>query len=365
MKNIFDFYNHRQIKAESAEWLILLDREERPTVDELQQLKNWLGHSPVHRRILKSSAVLWGRLDGLIECVDDISFEEAPQCSDVPISEQRSSWRVFGKAIAASLIVFVIAFAGFYTGESDIDASNGFYSSAVGDRLAESLADGSTIVLNTDSRVEVVFGEQYRDVYLLRGEVYFEVASNPDIPFRVFAGSGRVNAVGTAFTVYLRGNNVDVAVTEGRVSLATLAGTLALGANDLQEVFSLEDSAEDLGMLYAGQIATIAFSANSQVPEKGHIDAIQEIDADKMANHLSWKRGVLIFSGESLEQVADQITRYTAVQIEFSDSSLKQMRVGGAFPVGEATMMLEALETTFGLQVTWVNRNHALVSGGG
>ena len=42
------------------------------------------------------------------------------------------------------------------------------------------------------------------------------------MPFRVYAGGGRIQAVGTAFTVRIKGEDVDVTVTEGKVELASV-----------------------------------------------------------------------------------------------------------------------------------------------
>ena len=40
------------------------------------------------------------------------------------------------------------------------------------------------------------------------------------------------------------------------------------------------------------------------------------------------------------------------------------IRVGGQFPVGETSEMFKALETTFGLRVTYLSDSRVLVSSG-
>ena len=74
---------------------------------------------------------------------------------------------------------------------------------AVGEQREMQLPDGSMIALNTDSQLEVTYGENYRDVRLLKGEALFEVTRDPARPFIVDAGIRRVEAVGTAFVVHL------------------------------------------------------------------------------------------------------------------------------------------------------------------
>ena len=100
--------------------------------------------------------------------------------------------------------------------------SNGFYSTAVGQQQSTTLADGSVVLLNTNSQIKVNYNNEYRDIRLLQGEAHFTVAENAAYPFRVYAGNGRIEAVGTAFSVYLKDTTIDVTVTEGVVVLASV-----------------------------------------------------------------------------------------------------------------------------------------------
>ena len=114
------------------------------------------------------------------------------------------------------MIVVTVGLVLLIVGESPVD-SNGLYATAVGQQRLIALSDGSNVNLNTDSQIRVNFGEAYRDVYLLRGEAHFAVADDREVPFRVSAGSGRIRALGTAFSVYVRDGSVDVTVSEGTV----------------------------------------------------------------------------------------------------------------------------------------------------
>src|SRR5690606_33902749 len=93
----------------------------------------------------------------------------------------------------------------------------------VGERRALTLADGSEVILNTDTLIEVAFDAGARDLSLHRGEAYFSVASDAARPFRVHAGGAIVEAVGTAFTVQRTLNEeLEVTVTEGEVNFMRL-----------------------------------------------------------------------------------------------------------------------------------------------
>jgi len=196
------------------------------------------------------------------------------------------------------------------------------------------LADGSTVLLNTNSQIEIDYSGRQRRIWLLRGEAYFRVVHDPGRPFAVYAGNGVVRAVGTAFAVHLRSHDVEVAVTEGSVELASLA-TLA----DREAATAPQSTT--LARIKANQVAT--FSEN--------IESIEVVAAAKLDQKLSWQKGVLIFSGEPLHRMVEEVSRYTPLKIDIIDPRLRDLPVGGYFKVGETEAMFEALETSFHVHV--------------
>ena len=72
--------------------------------------------------------------------------------------------------------------------------------------------------------------------------------------------------------------------------------------------------------------------------------------------------GYWIFYGESLEQVVDEISRYTTMSIHITDPSIRDIQIGGRFRVGEIDEMFNALETNFDLKFTQNSYNQVLIS---
>src|SRR6202011_1589324 len=95
------------------------------------------------------------------------------------------------------------------------------FQTAIGERAAVGLPDGSSIDLNTNSRVWVDYTERRRVIRLERGEAFFKVAHDTQRPFWVHAGDSWVRAVGTAFNVYLRPTGPVVTVSEGTVNVVS------------------------------------------------------------------------------------------------------------------------------------------------
>ncbi len=89
---------------------------------------------------------------------------------------------------------------------------------------------------------------------------------------------------------------------------------------------------------------------------------VRLMDADTLKQKDAWRQGLLLFTGDSLEEVVAEIGRYTPVAIEIIDPALKKIRIGGQFRVGDLSGMFEVLETNFGLSITRLDNNRIQIS---
>lgn len=330
MTNVAKFPNPHQIEVEACAWIAQLDGK-TPSRQDLAAFREWINRSPQHREEITRLAGLWGDLNVLTAL--------APP-SKTPARPYRNHF-LLGTAIIAVCVVLITVVAVLDNHPSMSAAGqNQLYSTRVGEQKSVTLADGTKVLLNTDSRVQASYSPQQREVHLLQGEAFFEVAHNAARPFLVYAGANVVRAVGTAFTVRLQKHDVEVVVTDGTVEISAIANTgdVAAAQSHSKPIFRLAD-------IKAGQSA--AFNQE--------VESIQSIKPPEIERKLSWREGVLTFSGEPLEQVVDEVSRYTPVTIVISDPAIRKIRIGGYFKVGETDAMLEALETSFGVRVSRVN----------
>ena len=209
------------------------------------------------------------------------------------------------------------------------------YVSGIGEVRRISLEDGSTLLLNTNTEVEVSLGKRQRKVYLVRGEALFEVAPDKTRPFVVIANDTAVRAVGTAFAVRLESNRVDVTVTEGVVEVASSNQIPASDATEspvlmhrLQHVSATERVV--ITAAHAPQISTLA-----------------PAEADRQ---LAWREGMVSFDGESLGAAVAEINRHNRRQIVVSDPQLVDKPIVGVFratdPVGFSAAVADILKAT-------------------
>ena len=362
-ENIYPFPDRSTIEEEAAAWLIKLDGDTGLSEADQRALRKWLIRSPLHREELDNLAAFWGQMNVLTELAVRLGKPETQVKPDAFNSAQRVQFSLNRAGVAAAVLVLGIAivFTSWFTPDS-LTISNGLYTTVMGQQQTATLVDGSEIQLNTNSQLVVAYNEQYRNVYLLQGEAYFSVARNPDRQFRVYAGNGRIQAVGTAFSVRLKDQDVEITVTQGRVMLASFnalnSATLRPGTNNeplfIRDVHDA-DRAENLSSLEAGQSTTIKRRVINESIVQTSLDAIQTIDQQEMARRLSWRQGLLIFAGETLEEVVDKISRYSTVSIDILEPEVRAIKIGGQFRIGETEAMFDALEENFGLHVTRIS----------
>ena len=391
MKQILEFPDREAIEQQAAEWLIRLDGDTPLAPLEIEALREWMHRSPAHKAELNSFGDFWSN-QSLVAL--PITLEDLYQSQPAP-PVKTWQWRApqFTALATFALVGLLLIFT-----LSDNSTNNGLYAAAVGEQRQLELPDGSVIYLNTNSQVQIDYTATTRNILLLQGEAHFDVAKNPERPFNVYAGGGLVQAVGTAFTVFFKDDEaIDVTVTEGKVALSALSikqGQLQVGpagkrATPTQQQASNTSPSvkpatktpeanpnsnqalayyasipvDKLGELEAGQVTTLIVAQQPQAQSTYKLDQIKTIAQDELERRGAWRSGLLIFTGNSLEDVVAEISRYTTLNIEIVDPALKKIRIGGQFSVdGSTSALFDALEANFGLTVTQLDYNRVKIS---
>jgi transmembrane sensor len=328
------------IEAEAAAWVARFDGGPL-SAGETVQFQEWVSQSAAHRDAIIQYGGLWSEFDNL-RTLTAASKREPDAFADA----RRPFWngasrRWFAAALAASL-VGVIVLGATYWERATPPPVTVFYDTAVGAQRNITLPDGSTVTLNTDSRIAVAMSAERRDVHLERGEAYFEVTHDERRPFSVFAGKGVVRDIGTAFDVRLLSRAVDVSVISGSIEVS--ARTSQVGPAGETEA--------PLGVIRAGRAVTF--------DEK--IERSQQISNVDMNRKLAWRQGVLIYAGEPLERMADDIDRYAGIKVEFADPKLRARLVGGSFKISQIDAAFVALKDNFGIESAWLDAKHVRLS---
>jgi transmembrane sensor len=174
----------KRIRVEAAKWVSRLHSGE-VTDEQRRDFSRWIRQSPEHRREFFSMREIM------------TAVESAAERRTLPESTPKKATSA-GLALAVCLLVSLVT--AFFQYRID-DYWLADYSTAPGQQESVVLTDGSRLYLNTDSALAVDFNGFQRRIELLRGEVEFVVAHDPDRPFTVTTKEDEITALGTDFCV--------------------------------------------------------------------------------------------------------------------------------------------------------------------
>jgi transmembrane sensor len=282
-------------------WVARLDRGLSPA--EQEALDAWVDADPRHAGALARAQALWMHSDLVKPGRSDAQTARM-------VAPKRTHLVVRGAAAAGLILCSAITLLG-WTRYADTHLTT-----AVGEIRHVPLPDGSSVTLDTASRITVAYDREIRRIRLDRGEALFDVAHDARRPFLVEAGALRVRAVGTAFMVRRDdAAHAEVTVTRGIVDVWRNTSVLQAPVR-----------------LAAGRRAT-ATAETLQAP--------QALSEAQVTRDTAWQMGVLDLEGRTLAEAASEFNRYNHQHVVIADPALAEQRVIGRFsvsdPVGFAT----------------------------
>lgn len=299
---------------EAAEWMTRLGPDVSVAI--LREFWSW--------RRAPDNAAAYARAEATMRVADRLAIDPDIRAATEaarerhPAPKPKLTWSPipagkFGAGLAA--IVAIIA------GGLWLQANrNPTYSTQVGQQRLVLLSDGSRVRLNSDSRIQVRFAKDRREVALARGEAFFEAAHDAARPFIVEAGDTNVRALGTRFDVRRDNGVVLVALVEGHVRVD-------------------QDDRPGAAMLSPNQQVTVSARG---ISTPSSTDALQST---------SWTTGRLTFHDQSLGEAITQVNRYARRKVVL-DAPLSEARVTGVFDVGDTQAFVDAVRAEFDLEST-------------
>ncbi|WP_458766124.1 FecR domain-containing protein [Cupriavidus basilensis] len=208
------------------------------------------------------------------------------------------------------------------------------YRTGSGERRTIALADGTRVVLNTGTAIDVRFTPALRELVLLAGEIQVTTGHDPAArPFSVTTRNGSITPLGTRFI--LREGQLSPDGTSDKrdpINVSVLEGAVQIRTRQGSEPFRLD----------AGQ--ETAFTSTA-------IDTPSIIHPQASA----WLDGMLVAEQMPLGQFIAELARYRAGSLR-CDPALAALRVSGAFPLDNTDAVLAILEQTLPVQVRYLTR---------
>jgi transmembrane sensor len=299
----------REIERRAAQWLERREREDWSAQDQID-LDSWQSAALAHRVAFVRMHAAWSRTERLAAL--------RPESSE-QISATKKRWRT---AISIGILAVALT-TGFMAYEIFPGARDSLYSTSVGGRKTVVLADGSQIELNTDTALRTRMDGRKRQVWLDKGEAYFQIKHDASRSFVVIASGHRITDLGTKFLVRRNGGALEIALTEGRLRFE-----------------SADASVQPHSALLIPGDTVVATSDSISVVKKS---------AQDLTGELGWRQGQLIFRYTTLADVAAEFNRYNRKKLVIADESAARLTIVGTFPTNGLEAFTRVVKAVFGL----------------
>lgn len=302
-----------RIAREAALWSVRLHPSAKPSAQTIAECEKWRSINAIHE-------IAWQHAQEFNAKFAVLSPGLGNSTLNRPSLPDRR------RAIKALVVAITAAPVGWYAYKNGtVDSFTADYRTAVGERRNVQLADGSQIELNTDSAIDVVFGNKQRLLILRRGEAFLKTAKDPSgtsRPFLVKTEHGLLRALGTVFSVRTTSDVSTVSVFEHAVEVTIPTSSTVI----------------------VNQGEQISFSNNEiqrPAPLPPHADA--------------WKDGLMYAFKTPLSAFASELSRYRRGWIK-CHPSVASMQVSGSFQLDDTDHVLQALVATLPIKVTFYTR---------
>ena len=292
---------------------------------EQQDLETWL-EQPDNRRQFEEAERIWTLTAQAGSELDiDLNHEIARFKQRINFQENKIKPILPGKilwyAVAASVllggILILLELSGY-------DASDTIlFETAHAETQEITLPDQSKIWLNENSTISYKERFETRDIEFT-GEAFFEIAHNPDRPFRIQSSEGLVEVLGTSFSVRNRPDE-DLMV----VTVAT--GVVALSATG-------SPNREELTAGFQGTLDKNEQLLSSQ--------------PNSNPDFLGWRSRPLAFDTTPFGEVVEQLRAHYAIVINDPDPALARCTLTGQFDGKPLSDVIALLSFSLNIETT-------------
>ncbi len=298
-----------RVLAQAAEWFALF-RSGQVQPNDTAQWQIWLAAHPDHQ-------AAWSRVEFHIDRFKSLPPKAALAALTAPDLQRRRAIKNLLVLGAVGLTSWQFSRAGYW------QAWTADYHIAQGQIQTVTLADGSTLILDSGTALNVEFSADLRRLQLVSGKVYIETAKDKagwQRPFVVDTQNGRVRALGTRFSVSQQADHSQVAVFADTVEIQPSA------PNTPKQ------------LLRAGQ--EVQFTSHS-------VEPTQPIKLDRPA----WSQGVIVADNIPLSEFLLQLNRYRKGYVTCAPE-IADMRIIGSFPLKDTDKILASLATNLPVKLT-------------
>jgi transmembrane sensor len=298
-----------QVRAQAVDWLLKLQSGQMSQEAQLA-FQHWQNSHPQH-------AQAWARLTDIQHTFGQLQHKQLAK--QVLSRIEQTSRRKTLKTLGTLGLLLPAGWLGVHS--QPMLRWRAGYQTAVGEQKHLQLQDGTRLVLNTDTALDVHYGDVHyqaqRQITLHQGEVWLETGHQDKRALVVNTPHGQLVPLGTRFNVNVQAGQTTLAVTEGAVRIQLANGQSSVVPAGQQRAFSYD---------ILGRASAVSDSVGY------------------------WQQGMLLAQEMPLETLLTELARYRHGVIR-CHPDLKQIKVSGAFPLRDTDAALDLLQKTLPVNI--------------
>ncbi|OUY06773.1 FecR family protein [Acinetobacter populi] len=290
--------------AQAAEWLIEIHANTLSEAQQ-QQFEQWKNQSPQHQQAWQHAQQLQQYLSALPEEMSEKIFDEKPH-------QQLLNKFLWIFAVSATLA------ATAYYGQQQAWLAD--YRTAYGTQKNILLEDGTRIMLNSKTAIDIDYTATKRTIKLHYGEIFIQTGKDittPKRPFWVLSSHGSIQALGTQFNVEQQQQQTSVAVIE--------------------HATRIENN--------AGQIYQLDAGKQTQFTSE-YINQPQPFNT----LHLAWHHHLIVANRMPLSEFTQQIEKNYGIKVNIHHG-LEPLLISGTYPSNDLQSLFNSLAQAYNLKI--------------
>ncbi|MCD7977644.1 MAG: DUF4974 domain-containing protein [Tannerellaceae bacterium] len=295
--------------------------------EEEKLLKEWFQSAPARKEIETYYSGRWTAAEGADmdpsrkeEVLARITREikEREDMPAIPTQRRNSFMRTWLPYAAVFILAFGLGLSALFMQPPGSPLQEFTVSVAKGQRSNLLLPDGTKVWVNshTEIRYDNEYGIRNRNI-VLKGEAFFEVEKNEELPFVVNAEEMDIQVLGTTFNL---------------------------------KAYPEDD--EIIATLFTGSIKGVVGDKEFTISPRQHLTYdrlrnVMQVSESENVNYISmWRDNELAFMDETLEEVAKILNRMYNVEVVILSEKIKSYRFSGVIKNNSLDNVIEIISLT-------------------
>lgn len=307
-----------RLKREAIAWISLLSSG-KATAADAEALKRWCSEEPAHARAYAKVALVWDMLTPVAASAPtpETALLRAPPTALPAIGRRAFLGGAFAASVACAAYAVIDPPLNLWPSLAELRAD---IRTGIGERRQVDVAEGIAVDLNTRSSLTFRgLSDGSNHVELISGEAVISAGPDALNACVVIAGDGRIVA---------RDASVDVRHDDARIRVVCLKGSVRV----------------------EHQTEAVTLPAGEQVVyDDRNISGVGTVDAAVVA---AWQQGRLIFRGEPLSRVIDEVNRYRRGRIVLVAGDLGRHLIDASFNIDQLDNIIIYIQQAFDARIT-------------